>query len=105
MSKAILVLDEMPVNCLECPFRVKGELIQLPGFCYKQLFRCSVGHDILGYDDLDVSLMLKQRMKWCLLRELPEPYSDPHEFNDSDDVGFADGWNQCINTILNESED
>lgn len=71
MSKAILVLDEMPVNCLECPFRVKGDLIQLPGFHYQQLFRCRVGH-AKGDEwdnDIPVDSMMKKRMKWCPLKE------------------------------------
>lgn len=104
MSKAMIVLDEMPINCMECPFRFKGDLVQLPGFQYQQLFRCRVGHakNDRWDNDIPVDSMRKKRMKWCPLKELPEPYSDPRAFNDSDDVNFADGWNQCINTILNE---
>ena len=46
MSKAILVLDDMPKTCIECPLSYKAELVSEGNFLYRQLYRCSVNQKI-----------------------------------------------------------
>ena len=79
MSKAILVLNEMPLSCYECPLH--------------NYHFCDVNGDPIDYD---------VRPSHCMLKELPEKHeidrskcSDPfYEFE------FEYGYNQCIDEII-----
>jgi hypothetical protein len=81
--KAILVMD-MPENCYKCNLCKKME----DGHNY-----CMVDNHII----VDVSL----RKFLCPLKQLPnkreEKYANDVGLRDS---GFIDGWNTCIDNIL-----
>ena len=78
MSKAILVID-MPSMCKECPL------------CYDDCI-C----DIIGVVTDDDSVDMR-----CPLRPLPQKVEmDMNEYYE----GVADGWNDCIDTIVGETE-
>lgn len=104
MSKAILVID-MPINYLECPFRYKSEEMPLGNFTYQSLFRCKNEPEDISEDDGDIvylnDIMMKRKPDWCPLREVPQKQTV--HCTDTAHHRFAkDGWNHCIDTILKE---
>ena len=76
MSKAILILDEMPKQCNICPLFEKY---------------CDV--------DKDFSLTGFKRAGGCPLKPLPQK-EDDLRYLDS----YAKGFNDCIDEILGEEE-
>ena len=83
--KAILVIDEMPKNCDECPIRFSGEPNE---WCWY------LKH---GLDDI------KSKPSWCPLKPLPEKRELKEEWlNEYNRDEFADGWNACLNDITGE---
>ena len=84
--KAVLILDEMPNNCSECPCCNDGEC----GNQYKG--------DISEYLEWG-----KGRPSWCPLK--PMPSYKAVDLNDTRDVVmFCHGWNTCLNEITGETE-
>ena len=87
MSKAVLVMD-IPECCADCPcsfFERDNPILNLI---------CGVTQE----DAYNVG-----RPDWCPLRELPERET---EMTDADDLGndyvrgTMDGWNNCLDMIL-----
>ena len=105
MSKAILIMD-MPINCLECPFRYKSEEMPLGNFMYQSLFRCKNEPEDISEDDGDIvylnDVMMKGKPNWCPLREVPERKDETWDIMNMEDCYYNDGWNDCINEILKE---
>lgn len=83
--KAVLVVDEMPENCAECPIRFSDEPNEWCWYLRQ------------GLDDI------KAKPSWCPLRPLPET-KDVGYPNEDYDVGFGDGWNACLMEITGETE-
>ena len=65
MSKAILVLDDMPTTCIECPLSYKAELLLEGNFLYRQLYRCNVQPE--DVEDCYLQNILTEKPKWCPL--------------------------------------
>lgn len=81
-SKAVLVLEEMPKYCFECPLSVDG-------WCY-------------GTNDCGISESWEERPKWCPLKEMPKRIEnvDDQTIFDYEDAGAeVKGWNRCIEEI------
>lgn len=78
--KAVLVLDEMPKECDECPM-----------------------HDF-GWGEYCMatgkSVKAEGKEPWCPLKAMPERKRLPHELDD-DDITFGRvcGWNDCIEEL------
>ena len=104
MSKAILIMD-MPINCLECPFRYKSEEMPLGNFMYQSLFRCKNEPEDISEDDGDIvylnDVMMKGKPNWCPLRELPQKKEERKHMNGSEYYKTV-GYNTCIDEILKE---
>lgn len=87
MSKAILVLDEMPEYCDSCPC------------CDEEWDQCIATGEELTYDVyfLYENGCSYKKPDWCPLRELPERQANvgPWEL----------GWNACLKYVLGESEE
>ena len=66
MSKAILVLNDMPKTCIECPLSYKSELVSEGNFLFKQLHRCSVEPE--DVEDGFLSNILNEKPEWCPLK-------------------------------------
>jgi len=79
MSKAILVIDEMPNKCCDCPYSAER-------YCRLDMKKFPQG----------------RKRKDCPLRPLPQRI--PID-NDSQTLDcMAIGWNACINEITGETE-
>ena len=85
MSKAILVLDEMPYYCNNCPcFHDETEACQVDG-----VLEFRVPYDGKSYKN--------PRPDWCPLRPVPE-YKDVYHIDDRSN--YEHGYNCCIDDIL-----
>ena len=106
MGKCILVLDDMPKNCLECPFRYKSEEMSLGNFTYQSLFRCKFEPEGLCEDEGDTvylnDLMMKGKPDWCPLKPMPSKKDD--DFYDWGKANQIKGYNACIDEILGDKE-
>ena len=91
--KAILVLNEMPKNCLECPL---GKNISI---AIETCIQCPLGKCAI---DTETEI----RPDWCPLKEAPQ--KQPTEMKTiNDDINklvFNEGYNACIDEILGDKE-
>ena len=78
-SKSILVIDT-PNNCAEC----------------KLMFLQGIGESICNAVDWS------RRPSWCPLKPLPQKVE--MDFNEYYE-GMADGWNACIDEIVDDNDD
>lgn len=80
MSKAILVLNEMPTSCKECQF---ASVFIDPDFtCLANNKRITIGID--------------KKPDWCPLVELPEKLD---EWYGDDTDAYERGYNACLDEI------
>lgn len=84
MSKAVLVLDEMPQYCAECPF------------CFEEY------HEGSCCDLLGESVFPFTKYQSCPLRKFPEKQVRDYPYYDSYTDVWEDGWDACIDEILGE---
>lgn len=90
-SKAILVIDEMPKRCLDCPL-IWDEM-------NNDIVRCSNGRRL----DENEDYIYKQKPSWCPLRPCPE--KNTWDVTENGYVTeFAEGWNACLEEIEGETE-
>lgn len=101
MSKAILILDEMPECCEECPAFMAGH----PNICKARVFRTPKKNKFfVPVDDIN------KKPEWCLLKPMPERFTDYVQCEDENDEyevykeisenGERRGWNMCIDEIM-----
>ena len=98
MSRAILVLEEMPSKCHLCPMsRFVSEISDDNNSIYC-FFNRYIGAKYKTTEwDAD-------RPQWCPLKEMPkrkeyyidEVYGDMYELTDS---AYVNGWNNCLEEI------
>lgn len=86
MSKAVLVLDEMPESCDDCPL--------FDGVS------CSAEGDFIEYGDS------YHKQEWCPLRPLPEHMEVCGRYPQPDGIvpSFKIGWNRCLDAITGGTE-
>lgn len=79
MGKSILVMDT-PEYCLRC--------------CVRDGYSCGrTKFPIRGED-------LCKKPDWCPLQDAPEK-KDKNPYHNEHESGYVDGWNDCIDQILN----
>lgn len=87
--KAILVLNEMPKNCLECPL---GKNMSI---AIETCIQCPIGKCAI---DAETEI----RPDWCPLKPMPnkntKQYSDGYKYG----KGYQNGYNACIDEILGD---
>ena len=90
--KAILVID-MPESCADCQ-------IMTDKWCYG-----------VPVEEVQNKININKRPKWCPLRPLPIKEEGVAAFQTRDgvwhkpsEVGYAGGWNACIDEILGEDK-
>ena len=94
---AILVLDKMPENCMECPLRFQdGDTDDW------FRFRCFASTDQIPKEG---------RLCNCELKPMPIKEEGFAYYQTRDgvwhkpsEVGYAGGWNACIDEILGEKQ-
>lgn len=82
--KAILVIDEMPKECIECPFhRLYADGFLNETHCILTARRNKDG--------------VNTRAEWCPLKPMPEP-KEP-SVDSTKEYWFACGFNDCLEEI------
>ena len=89
--KAILVLNEMPKNCLECPLG-KNMNIAIETCIQCPLGKCVIDEEVMTRPD------------WCPLKELPDKITSWKGKSTNYQQGHRDGYNACIDEILGDKE-
>ena len=90
MSKAILILDEMPISCGTCDMFYADK--------YFKCYRCKAHYDeTLGDESV--------RQSWCPLKPMPQKKKDYEELISHVDDYYEKGWNDCIDEILGGEEE
>lgn len=90
MSKAILILDEMPKSCIDCKLsRLYGSFCQIIGDTY-----VSEGGKS---DDCPLKEMPQHKKSLCLTDNKSIMISQPSI--------YESGWNDCLETLLGEEND
>lgn len=85
MSKAVLVMDEMPEDCTMCKFWNSKD-----DECYAT-----------GVEELSLNSE-EAKPDWCPLRELPEKIPELKSgYEDLSTSIRRVGWNACLDEILN----
>lgn len=79
--KAILVIDDMPIKCEDCPLHYRKR---------QEIYRCEMTHK---------NIRLNSKPSWCPLKPLPHKlqadwYTD----------GYKEGFNACLDEITGETE-
>lgn len=86
MSKAILVLDDMPKSCMECDI-------------FNHEYLTCLGLKV-NFKDID------KVQSWCPLKHLPQkrilPKDQVNGTNYGEEPWFSDGYNACLDEILGE---
>lgn len=88
MSKAILVLDEMPGSCYECDFLDDDGDYPM----------CRITTEVCGYS----FKTYKNKMNKCPLKQLPKKHVRDYPGYDGYITGWDDGWDACLDEILGE---
>lgn len=85
MSKAILILNEMPESCNDCRI---------------QDYYCVVTGEPVGTTEMPLP-----PPSWCPLHPMPEPKECPSYFMSDELYGYERGWNECLRAIERSGED
>lgn len=94
VNKSILVIDT-PIRCYDCPSykgSIRGDM-------------CCVAEKTLTTSEL---FNTTKKPDWCPLKEIPEKFDNLEQYSykemlDADRVfGFENGWNECVDVILEE---
>ena len=91
--KAILILNEMPKNCLKCPI---GKNISIP---LETCIQCPLGKCAIDEET-------KTRPDWCPLNPMPEKMQVCGKYPQPDGIvpSYKIGYNACIDEILGDKE-
>ena len=85
--KAILVLDEMPCACAECPLHTYAKF----DYYFDEHICTANGQEIL--DTREVHRM-------CPLKEMPQKKRHGKDGREEDLVcGYVNGWNDCLEEL------
>ena len=88
--KAILILDEMPKNCLKCPI---GKNVSIP---LETCIQCPLGKCAIDEET-------KTRPDWCPLKPMSEK-KEKHNAMPFELKHYIEGYNTCIDEILGDKE-
>lgn len=98
--KGIVVLDEIPKSCVDCPMCYHAEDMSLGQFKYERLYKCKLEPE--NIEQVYLEDILHKKPDWCPIREVPvtlEEIKSPHSMGDFQRKGFSRGWNSCIDAI------
>lgn len=95
MPKAVLVMDDIPESCGECPF--------CRGLNECKVKKYLVRDRLCTIFTVDAQIMEGGKPYWCPLRELPEKIPELKSGYESiNRTLHREGWNDCLDRILGE---
>ena len=97
MSKGIIVLDEIPKSCIDCPVCYHSEDMSLGRFQYERLDRCKLEPGEV--EQVYLEDILHKKPEWCPIKPMPEKVQQKEY---CDNGRYDKGWNECIDEIFKE---
>lgn len=97
MSKGIIVLDEIPKSCIDCPMCYHSEDMSLGRFQYERLYRCKLEPEEV--EQVYLEDILHKKPEWCPIKPMPEKVQHKEYW---DNGRYDKGWNECIDEIFKE---
>lgn len=94
MSKGIIILDEIPKTCIECPMHFYATDMSIGNFEFRRLYRCELEPEEIEQAYLED--ICKSKPAWCPIRPLPDK---AHHENYCDNGRYDKGWNECLEKI------
>lgn len=106
--KGIIVLDEVPKSCVDCPMCYHAEDMSLGQFKYERLYRCKLEPEEV--EQVYLEDILHKKPDWCPIKAIPEKlnYKGAEAINgltineksiQAIDEAVKLGWNSCIDAI------
>jgi len=92
MSRAIIVLDEMPADCYDCPMSRMFEGSDFDSFdliCNAEKMKNKFKTIVIDYER-------GQKPSWCPIKPMPERKI---EWDEDEPSYYAMGWNECLEEI------
>lgn len=97
MGKSILVMDT-PECCMECQMCFHADDLSIGKFEYRRLYSCRFA--LSDVEDFYLPDILGEKPDWCPLQYAPEK-KDKNPYHNEHESGYVDGWNDCLDKILN----
>lgn len=100
MAKGIILLEDIPRSCVECPMCYHATDMSIGKFQYERLYRCGLEPE--DVEQVYLEDICHKKPDWCPIKELPirlEEINCPHSMSDYQRKGFSRGWNACIEEI------
>ena len=95
MAKGIIVLDEIPKSCIECPMCYHATDMSIGKFQYERLYRCGLEPEDL--EQVYLEDICHKKPDWCPIVTAPERAN--HE-NHCDGGRYDKGFNDCLDEIF-----
>ena len=95
MAKGIIVLEEIPRSCIECPMCYHATDMSIGKFQYERLYRCGLEPE--DAEQVYLEDICHEKPDWCPIKPVPERAN--HE-NYCDNGRYDKGWNDCLNEVL-----
>ena len=103
--KAIIVLDEMPTVCFDCPL---GHVIKykedddIDMVCEAQTYNPTKARTVIKGDIFNIN----KKPSWCPLKEMPQKKdTSPNgstSYRQTVELARRVGWNECLEEITND---
>ena len=94
--KGIIVLDEIPKSCVECPMCYHAEDMSLGWFKYERLYKCKLEPEEV--EQVYLEDKLHKKPDWCPIIS-PEEIKNYKNYTLLVDEHFRVGWKSCIDAI------
>lgn len=94
MGKSILVIDT-PECCAYCPMVFK---VVESDVAFDSLYSCRYAPSDAG--DFYLPDIASKKPDWCPLHDAPQK-RDKNRYHNKYEQGHTDGWNDCLDQILN----
>lgn len=99
MAKGIIVLEEIPRSCIECPMCYHATDISIGKFQYERLYKCKLEPEDI--EQVYLEDILHKKPDWCPIKEMPSRKQVPGCFFMMDEVyGKEIGFNDCLDEIF-----
>ena len=99
MSKGIIILNEIPETCIECPMHFHATDMSIGNFQFERLFRCELEPE--DVEQVYLEDICHTKPDWCQIRPIPEEISRVS----LGDMEYKRGWNDCLKEIMKGGED
>ena len=101
MAKGIIVLDEIPRSCVDCPMYYHAEDMSLGKFKYERLYKCKIMPEEV--EQVYLEDILHKKPVWCKIRPIPDKLESDSR-NAYEDFDYVSGWNACLDEIERNGE-